>query len=59
MNAKGARLKRRHKEFLSAVGMNYQNWRVKKDTPTEIHFIHKISGQTRIWHKDNFTKEVL
>lgn len=43
----------RQKKLIQSMGLNWENWLVTKDTPTELHLKHRHSDKTkRIIHKE-------
>ena len=34
------------KKFIQSKGLNSENWLVTKDTPTEMHLVHRYSDRT-------------
>lgn len=48
----GKRPTRLQKQFIKSKGLIAENWLVVKDTPNEMHLVHKHSDKTtRIIHK--------
>lgn len=41
------------RKFIQSNGLNWENWLVCKDTPTEMHLVHRFSEKTtRVIHKE-------
>ena len=41
----------RQKKLMTEWHLNYENWLVVKDTPTEMEIVHRISGKIRVIKK--------
>lgn len=41
----------KQKMFMTKWHLNYENWLVVKDTPTEMEIVHRISGKIRVIKK--------
>lgn len=49
----GKKPTREQRKYISSKGLNTENWLVTKDTPTEMHLVHRLSDKTtRIIHKE-------
>ena len=48
----GKRPTRAQKKLMSKYKLNYENWLVVKDTPTEMLVVHRYSDQTRVIPKE-------
>ena len=44
----GKRPHKKHKIAIKNAGMNPSNWLVTKNLPSEIHIVHKLSGNERV-----------
>ena len=51
----GKKPTKRQSIFIKEHGLNPENWLVTKDTPDELHLVHRWSDRTtRIIHKGDF-----
>lgn len=48
---RGKKPTRKQAEFLAAHRLNYENWLIRKDTPTEMVAVHRKSGKEKILRK--------
>ena len=49
----GKKPARGQRKFIQSKGLNSENWLVTKDTPTEMHLVHRFSDRTvRIIQKE-------
>jgi hypothetical protein len=41
----------KQKKLMTEWHLNYENWLVVKDTPTEMEIVHRVSGKIRVIKK--------
>lgn len=46
------KLKRWMKKLLKDKGLNWENWHYVKDTPKELHIVHRYSLNVRVIKKE-------
>lgn len=52
MKKRERKLKRWMKELLKKKGLNWENWHYVKDTPTELHIVHRYSLTVNVINKE-------